>query len=296
MKKLVIIIAAAFCVVACSKDKKSFDATGTFEATEIIVSSEANGKIMELNLDEGSKLNSGDVVGIIDTNQLDIAKRMLLQGIELLKTQKPNKALQMAPLYSQMEKLRDDKHRVENLLKSEVATQKQFDDIVSAINILQKQIDAQEDALRSAIKSIDEQVLLKQIELEKVEDMLSKSSIISPISGTVLAKYVNRGELTGAGKPVFKIADIDNIYLKAYFTSEQLASIKLGNKVKIKADFGGDQKREYEGTIIWISENSEFTPKNIVTSNERANMVYAVKISLVNDGYVKIGMYGEIYL
>lgn len=294
MKKWLIV--AVFFVAACSNEKRDFDSTGTFEATEIVVSSEANGKVVTLDLQEGEKLEKGQIVGVIDTTQLVINRRMLLQSIELLKSNKPNRELQMAPLYAQMEKLKGDKTRVENLIRSDVANQKQLDDVVSAIDVLQKQIDSQNDALAMNIRSLDEQIALKKIELEQIDDMIAKSFITSPISGTILAKYVNRGEITGAGKPLFKIADIENIHLKAYFTSIQLTDIKIGEKVKVRADFGGGEKREYDGTITWISEKSEFTPKNIVTSGERANMVYAVKISLVNDGYVKIGMYGEVYL
>lgn len=181
-------------------------------------------------------------------------------------------------------------------MKADVTTEKQLDDITSAITVLEKQLDAQRSALGNSLKSIDAQIAAARAQAGQLEEQLAKCRICSPIEGTVLAKYAQAGELAVAGKPLMKVADVNNIHLKAYLVSSQLPQVKLGQKVKVYADFGGDEKREYEGTVTWISDRSEFTPKNIVTSDDRANMVYAIKIAVPNDGYLKIGMYGGIKL
>lgn len=280
----------------CSKDRNQYDATGNFEATEVVVSSEVNGRILEFPVTEGSTVSRGEQLGLIDSTQLHLQKLQIESNILALRSNRPDINGQLAPLEEQLAKQRREKTRVENLMKADVTTQKQLDDITSAISVLEKQSDAQRTALNNSARSLDAQIAAAQAQLEQTEEQLSKCRITSPIDGTVVAKYAQAGELAIAGKPLLKIADLDNIYLKAYLVSSQLPLVKLGQKVKVYADFGAGERREYEGTVTWISDRSEFTPKNIVTSDDRANMVYAIKVAVPNDGYVKIGMYGGIKL
>ncbi len=266
----------------CAGDRNQYDATGNFEATEVVVSSEVNGRILEFPISEGSPVHSGEQVGLIDSTQLHLQRLQVESNILALESSRPDIGEQLAPLEEQLAKQQRERQRVENLMKADVTTEKQLDDITSAITVLEKQLDAQIAAARAQAGQLEEQ--------------LAKCRICSPIEGTVLAKYAQAGELAVAGKPLMKVADVNNIHLKAYLVSSQLPQVKLGQKVKVYADFGGDEKREYEGTVTWISDRSEFTPKNIVTSDDRANMVYAIKIAVPNDGYLKIGMYGGIKL
>lgn len=279
---------------SCSDSNGGYDATGTFDATEITVSGEVAGAVLELNIMEGDKLTKGQQVGLIDSLQLHLQKQQLLQNMEAIEANRPSVDTQLAPLEEQLAKQRQEKARVENLLKAEAATGKQLDDINSAILILEKQIEAQRNSLNNAVVASNAQIAALKTQIAQLDDRLSKCRIIAPADGTVLAKYTQAGELTSAGRPLMKIADMDHIYLKAYIISSQLADIKLGQPVKVRADFGGEVYREYEGKITWISDKSEFTPKNITTSDDRANMVYAIKISVPNDGYLKLGMYGEV--
>ena len=266
----------------CAGDRNQYDATGNFEATEVVVSSEVNGRILEFPISEGSPVHSGEQVGLIDSTQLHLQRLQVESNILALESSRPDIGEQLAPLEEQLAKQQRERQRVENLMKADVTTE--------------KQLDAQRSALGNSLKSIDAQIAAARAQAGQLEEQLAKCRICSPIEGTVLAKYAQAGELAVAGKPLMKVADVNNIHLKAYLVSSQLPQVKLGQKVKVYADFGGDEKREYEGTVTWISDRSEFTPKNIVTSDDRANMVYAIKIAVPNDGYLKIGMYGGIKL
>lgn len=294
--EIAVCAALVVCVGGCSNDKNNYDATGSFEATEVVVSGEVNGRILEFGVDQGSEVVAGEVVGQIDSTQLSLQKIQLENNIKALKSNRPDIASQLAPLEEQLAKQRREKLRVENLLKADVTTERQLDDITSAIAVLEKQLSAQRKVLDNSDAGLEAQIAAAGAQLAQIEDQISKSLIISPIAGTVSAKYSQQGELAVAGKPLMKVSDVDNIYLKAYLLSSQLADVKLGQKVKVYADFGGGEKREYDGEVTWISERSEFTPKNIVTSDDRANMVYAVKIAIPNDGFIKIGMYGGVKL
>ena len=299
-KDLILGSAAAIMALAaltgCNKNGDRYDATGNFEATEVIVSSEVNGRIVDFDISEGDSLTAGVQVGLIDTTQMHLQKLQLESSIRALESSRPDAEEQLAPLEEQLAKQQRERRRVENLLEADVATEKQLDDITSSISILEKQLAAQRSSIDNSLESISSQIAAAEAQLAQVEDQLSKCRITSPINGTVLAKYAQAGELAIAGKPLMKVADIGNVYLKAYLVSSQLARVTIGQKVKVYADFGGGDRREYEGTIIWISDVSEFTPKNIVTADDRANMVYAVKVAVPNDGYVKIGMYGGVIL
>jgi HlyD family secretion protein len=283
-------------LLSCGTKQNDFDAMGTFEATEVTVSSEASGRIMAFDVMEGLEIRQGERVGLIDTVQLYLSKLQQMKNESAVRSNRPDIGKQIASVKEQIAKQKTERARVENLLQAEAATQKQLDDIVSAIAVLESQLAALQSSLQNNASSIDAQSSAIEIQIAQVNDMLSKCVITSPITGTVLAKYAEAGELAVVGKPLFKVADTKRLFLRAYLTLNQLSDIKLGQKVKVVADFGGDNRREYEGAVTWISEKSEFTPKSIQTKDDRQNLVYAVKIAIVNDGYVKIGMYGELMI
>lgn len=280
-------------LAACNRGDGNFDATGTFEATEILVSSEANGKIMELNIEEGDRLDAGAMVGYIDSTQLYLKKMQLSAGLRSVDIRKPDIRKQIAALEQQIATARTEQQRMENLVKAKAGNQKQVDDIVNNIKYLQKQLDAQYSTLNKTTGGADAEAESILYQIMQLDDQLQKSRIVTPQAGTVLVKYAEPGEVTAAGKPLYKIADTDLLYLRAYITADQLSKLKQGQTVRVFADYGADEQREYPGTITWISDKSEFTPKGIQTKDERANLVYAIKIAVKNDGYLKIGQYGE---
>lgn len=294
MKKQYIVFISYFLILSACQPKADFDATGTFEATEIIVSSESNGKLIYLNTEEGTHLSKGEKVGLTDTIQLYLKKLQLKANMKSVDNQRPDIHKQIAVTKEQLATAQRERARVENLLKANAANHKQLDDWDSQIAVLQSQLDAQLSSLTNNIASLNEQSSSVAIQIAQIEDQLSKCHILSPIDGTVLAKYSEPGELASTGKPLFKIADIENIFLRAYVTSIQLEKVKLGNKAQVFADFGDNKRKEYQGTIAWIADEAEFTPKTILTKDERANQVYAVKIAVRNDGNIKLGMYGEV--
>lgn len=282
---------------SCSNKDGDYDASGSFEAIEILVSSEAAGKIEYLNFMEGQQLDKAQQVGLIDTTQLYLQKMNLLSSIKGVRSQQPNIAAQTASIKEQISTLQKEKQRTTNLIEANAATQKQLDDINGQIEVLQKQLSASESTLSKSSQNITAQSSAMDIQIEQIEDRLRKSIITSPITGTVLNKYVEEGELANMGTPLFKIADINNMILRVYVTNDQLSNIKLNSKVQVLVDNSSQSNeamKTYEGTISWISDKSEFTPKTIQTKNERANLVYAMKVSVKNDGCLKIGMYGEV--
>lgn len=292
--KPILLFSFALALLACSGNENDFDATGTFESTEIIVSSEANGKIMELNLQEGDRLEAGAMLGYVDSTQLYLRKKQLEAGLRSVGIRKPDIRKQIASLEQQIAVARSEQQRMENLVKAKAGNQKQVDDIVNNIKVLQKQLDAQYSTLHKTTGGADAEAESIVYQIMQLDDQLQKSRIVNPKSGTVLMKYAEPGEVTAAGKPLYKIADTDLLYLRAYPTAEQLTKLKIGGGVRVFVDFGEKEQREYLGTLTWISEKSEFTPKGIQTKDERANLVYAVKIAVKNDGYLKIGQYGEV--
>ena len=296
LKLLFYIGLGALLFASCSNKDGDYDASGAFEATEIIVSSEASGKIEYLNIMEGQQLEKGQQVGLIDTTQLYLQKMNLLSNIKGVRSQQPNIAAQTASIKEQITTLAREKQRTINLIEANAATQKQLDDINGQIEVLQKQLSASESTLQKSSQNITAQSSSMDIQIKQIEDRLKKSIITSPITGTVLNKYAEEGELANMGTPLFKIADINNMILRVYVTNDQLSNIKLNNKVQVIVNNSkdSDSNRVYEGTVTWISDKSEFTPKTIQTKNERANLVYAMKVSVKNDGYLKIGMYGEV--
>lgn len=282
-------------LAGCSRSE-SFDATGTFEATEVTVSAEASGRILAFNVNEGDRIEQGQTVGTIDTVQLYLQKMQLERQIASVRSNRPDISKQVTALQEQIAQQETERTRVKRLLDDGAATTKQLDDIDASLKILNGQLEATLSTLRNNTASIDENSSSIELQIAQVEDRLAKCRIVSPVTGTVLAKYAETGELASTGRPLMKVADLDHIYLRAYFTSEQLAALQLGQEVTVTADFGADEQYEYPGRIVWIASESEFTPKNIQTRNTRANLVYAVKIAVENDGRLKIGLYGEVNL
>ncbi len=279
---------------SCKNKDGNYDAAGTFEATEITVSAEGSGKLLAFDVEEGQVLQANQQVGSIDSVQLYLRKQQLLTASKSIQVRRPDVQKQIAAFKQQIVTAKTEKKRIENLLKGNAATQKQLDDINSQILVLEKQLEAQKTTLITTNEGMTEDAQGLKIQIEQVEDQLSKCKIISPITGTVLVKYAEKGELTMPGKALFKIADTDNMILRAYITSNQLSQLKIGQKVKVSSDFGADKMKEYSGTVAWVSSKAEFTPKTIETRDERANKVFAVKINVKNDGLLKIGMYGNV--
>jgi len=281
---------------SCSDKNGQYDASGTFETTEVIVSSEANGKILSFDVREGQMLETGQRAGFIDSIPLYLRKKQLQANIKAVESRRPEIRKQIASIEQQIATQKTEKKRMENLLYAKAANQKQLDDINAQIAFLEKQLEAQKSTLSITSNSISEDVSTLEVQIEQLEDQLKKCQIINPVEGTVLVKYAEAGEVTSQGKALYKIADTENMKLRAYLVSSQLTRVKAGQNVKVFADFGETESKEYQGTIEWISDKAEFTPKTIQTRDERANLVYAVKIAVKNDGYLKIGMYGNILL
>ena len=279
---------------ACGNGAPKYDATGTFETTEVLVSAEASGRLLYFDIEEGMLLKAGEEVGVVDTVQLYLKKLQLEASIKSVEEQRPDILKQVAATKEQISAAGRERNRVANLLKVGAANQKQLDDAEDLLEVLRKQLVAQNSTLSNSHQSLTWQSSSVGIQVAQVEDQLKKCHIISPLTGTVLAKYAEAGELAAPGTPLFKIADMEQIYLRAYITSEQLSEVQLGQKVTVYSDYGKDVRKEYPGIVIWISDSSEFTPKTILTKDERANLVYAIKVAVKNDGMLKIGMYGGV--
>jgi len=293
--KQYIIIAALAALAGCAK-QNGYDATGTFEATTVTVSAEVSGKIVGFDVTEGRTVSKAEIVCAIDSSALVLQRRTLEQQQKALLSGKPDIQKQLASLKEQIIKQKTELERVQFLLEDDAATQKQFDDVNAQLNILQSQYDAALSSLSKNTASIVGNAAVITTQIDQVDYNIDKCRVNAPVRGVVLAKYAQAGELAVTGKPLLKIGDTDNMYLRAYFTSDQLSKVSVGRKVKVRADFGGDERYEYEGVVSWISSESEFTPKNIQTRNSRANLVYAAKIGVKNDGKLRIGLYGEVNL
>lgn len=294
MKRLAY-IAIAMLTVSCGSDKE-FDAQGTFEATEVIVSAESAGRILNFSIDEGATIEAGTELAVIDSLQLHLQRKQLLAQQTALLSSRPDVGKQVASLREQIAKQKRELQRVDNMLADGAATRKQRDDIEAQIKVLQGNMEALLSTLGKNTATINDNSAALEAQIAALDDRISKCRVTAPVGGTVLVKYAEAGELATAGKPLVKIADLNAIYLRAYFTSSQLAGIKLGDTVRVVADFGGDERYDYEGRIAWISSESEFTPKTIQTKDSRANLVYAAKIAVKNDGRIKIGLAGEVIL
>jgi len=288
---LIMIVMLSIIVLSCSNNSDKADAYGNFEAEETLISAEVNGKLLEFNINEGDEIASGDFVGIVDTVQLYYQKKQLIAKKSAIETNFSSIVSQIAVIDEQIKTLEKEKSRVEKLLQSQVATQKQLDDIVGQINILEKQkasVKSQNASLFAEIEAVNSSIA-------QVDDQLKRAYIVNPVNGIVLDKYVQQFELVNAGKPLYKIADMNEIILRAYVSGDQLDDIKTGQIVRVEIDKSEDENHVYEGTIQWVSSEAEFTPKIIQTKKERVSLVYAVKIRVINDGKIKIGMPGEVY-
>ena len=283
-------------MAACGGNEKAYDATGTFEATETTVYAEQSGALLTFSVNEGDHIEAGKEVGLIDTTQTWLKIRQLDATKEVYQSQKPDMERQIAATRQQLSKAQQDEQRYRELVADGAAPSKMLDDASSQVKVLQKQLDAQISSLSTSTRSLDKQTVAANVQIEQLRDMLRKCHIVAPTKGTVLEKYVECGEFVVIGKPLFKIADTEQMFMRAYVTSAQLQNIRIGQHVKVFADYGDGQKKAYDGTVSWISSRSEFTPKTILTDDERADLVYAVKVAVKNDGYVKIGMYGEVVL
>jgi len=283
-------------MAACGGNEKAYDATGTFEATETTVYAEQSGALLTFSVNEGDHIEAGKEVGLIDTTQTWLKIQQLDATKEVYQSQKPDMERQIAATRQQLSKAQQDEQRYRELVADGAAPSKMLDDASSQVKVLQKQLDAQISSLSTSTRSLDKQTVAANVQIEQLRDMLRKCHIVAPTKGTVLEKYVECGEFVVIGKPLFKIADTEQMFMRAYVTSAQLQNIRIGQHVKVFADYGDGQKKAYDGTVSWISSRSEFTPKTILTDDERADLVYAVKVAVKNDGYIKIGMYGEVVL
>ena len=282
-------------VLSCNRNKSKHDASGTFEATEIIVSAEASGKVEELNLKEGNRLADGQQVGYIDSTQLYLKKMQLLAAQKVVVARRPDVAKQIAATREQISKAKLEKARVENLFKDNAATQKQVDDADSQLRVLESTLEAQMNSLSTSVNSLNEESVSFRIQIEQVNDFLAKCRIINPVEGTVLSKYTQAKEIVATGKPLYKIADTRSMFLRAYVVSGQLEKVRTGQDATVYVALSDGSSKSYPGKVTWISDKAEFTPKTIQTQDERQNLVYAVKIEVTNtDGLIKIGTYGDV--
>ena len=302
----ILILSMAFSF--CNRDKNKPDASGVFESDEVIVSAEQSGRLLSFKIKEGDVLTKGAAIGQIDVSNIVLQKQQVEATIASLKQKTTNPVPQIDLIGRQLEVQKSqlaqqlkERTRTENLIKGDAATQKQLDDINAQIDMLQKQIAVSEQQIaldKSNIATQNRTIYSEKNPLEKsaaqIQDQINKGQIINPINGTVLTKYALEGEMTSTGKALYKIANLDTLNLRAYITGSQLDGIKLGQKVKVKTDDGSKNYRNYTGKVFWISDKSEFTPKTIQTKDERANLVYAIKVRVKNDGYLKLGMYGEV--
>lgn len=294
-KHICSLLACASLLTACS-DKQDYDATGIFEATTVTVSSETTGRILSMPVSEGDTVFNGEIIAQIDTITLCLQYRQITNQQHATRSSLPDISAQAAALRSQIAHAQTEVERQSRLLADGATTQKNYDDATSQLRTLKAQLEGLLSSLGTSTTTINENAQTVQYQAEQIAEQIDKSTVRSPLTGTILVKYAEQGEFAAPGKPLYKVANLNDIYLRSYFTANQLANIKLGQKVTVIADFGGDEQFEYPGVISWIAEESEFTPKSIQTKDNRANLVYAVKIKVRNDGRLKLGQYGEVRL
>ena len=281
-------------LTACGQREKEYDATGTFEATEVTVSAEQSGTLFRFALEEGDNIAAGQEVGLIDTTQIWLKLQQADATKAVYQSQKPDLEKQIAATRQQLEKAKTEQRRYQELVSDGAAPGKMLDDATNQVKVLQRQLEAQISSLGTSTNALNQQMAATDVQKSQLADQLKKCHVVVPQTGTVLEKYVEQGEFAAPGKPLFKMADTQQMFMRAYVTSAQLQNVKVGQKAKVFADYGDGQRKEYDGTVTWISSRSEFTPKTILTDDERADLVYAVKVAVKNDGYIKIGMYGEV--
>lgn len=282
-------------LMACD-NKPDYDASGFFEATTVTISAETTGRLLSVSVSEGDSVSSGREIAMVDTTLLVLQLKQSGSVRKATESVSPDISAQAASLRAEIAHQESERDRFGRLLADGATTQKQYDDIVARLGVLRGQLSALLSTLDKNKLSISDNSVSLQYQTDQIEEWISRCKITSPLSGTVLEKYAEPGEFVVPGRPLCKIADLDSIYLRAYFTASRLASLKIGQKVTVVADFGGDERYEYPGTVRWISQESEFTPKSVQTPDSRANLVYAVKIAVKNDGRLKLGQYGEVRL
>lgn len=284
----------AILLAACTTHHTTFDASGSFEAQETIISSEVTGTILSFPVQEGQRLRRQETVGYIDSTQLHLRRQQLHAQIQAVLSQRPDINAQLAGLQVQLAAASREQQRMQKLVSGGAATQRQLDDATSQVETLERQIHAQQSTLSITTKNIEDQVAPLRIQVAQLDDQIARCRLVSPLEGTVLTKYAEAYEMATPGKPLFKMADLASLTLRAYITGSQLPHVKLNQQVTVRTDDGQGGYAVHEGTVIWISDKAEFTPKTIQTKDERANLVYAMKVSVPNDGSIKIGMYGEV--
>ena len=285
-------ITATLC--ACGSGNGDYDASGIFETTEVIVSAKGSGEIERLDIDEGRIVVSNETVGFIDTTQLALKRQQLIATLSATDSRKLDVNRQLASIRQQITNLKTEQHRFEELVKANAASQKQLDDINYNLEVLEKQLSATSEQIGSSNTSLTGQSASIEAQVAQIDDQIANSIISSPIKGTVLSKYAEQGEFVSIGRALFKVGDVENMKLRAYITASQLTMLRIGQQVKVYADLGEEDRKEFEGTVSWISDEAEFTPKTIQTRDERSNLVYAIKILVKNDGTIKRGMYGDV--
>jgi len=294
LKKIFFFSLLSLIFFACGGGNGKFDASGNFESEEVIVSSEATGKLIRFEAEEGAVLKQNQTVGIVDTLQLFLKKKQLEASISAILIRQPQIATQLAAIEEQIKTAMVEKQRIENLVKSNAATTKQLDDVTAQIEVLNKQYAAAKSNLTITSEGLQSETYPLKIQIEQIQDQIAKSIIKNPVEGTVLTRYARQNEITANGKALYKIADLSTMTLRAYINGDQLGQVSLGQKVNVFVDKGNGAQKQLDGEIYWVSSKAEFTPKTIQTRDERANLVYAVKVRVKNDGYLKIGMYGEV--
>lgn len=295
-KSIICLTATVTAFIASCGSKPDYDATGIFEATTVTVAAETTGKILSFDAVEGDSLRAGQPVAVVDTAMLVLQRRQLGSQQASAISSQPDVDVQAASIRAQIAHQEQEYRRLQRLMADGAATQKQLDDAQAQLKVLRSQLQAHLSTLGKNRTSLGDNARAIEFQGAQIADQLERSVVKSPVTGTVLVKYAEAGEFAVPGKPLFKIANLNDIYLRSYFTASQLADIKLGQKVKVIADFGDDKQYEYPGVITWIAEESEFTPKSIQTNDTRANLVYAVKVAVKNDGRLKLGQYGEVKL
>jgi len=296
MKTNLTVISLLVLFAACKSKDDAADAYGNFESTEIIVSAEASGRLLSFDVEEGAVLQANALVGGIDSVQLNLKKAQLGANIKAVLSKRPEITPQLEVIRQQIATQQREKQRIQNLLKANAATPKQLDDINAAIALLEKQYASTSSTLNTQISGLNSESQPLELQVEQVKEQLAQSRVINPIQGTVLTKYVEKGEVVTFGKPLYKIADLSTMYLRAYISGNQLGQVKTGQQVTVQTDLPNGELKSLPGTISWISGDAEFTPKTIQTREERVQLVYALKVRVQNDGSLKIGMPGEVRL
>ncbi len=292
--KFLILGIAAILSTSCNNSDHSVDASGVFETTDVIISAKGTGELKQFDVEEGMIVSPEMVLGYIDTTQLSLKRQQLMATLSATDSRKLNENRQLASLRQQIANAKTEQQRFQKLVQANAASQKQLDDINYQLEVLEKQLSATSEQIGSANTSLTGQSASIVAQVAQIEDQLANCIISSPVKGRVLGKYAEQGEFAGPGRALFKVGNIEDIKLRAYVTAAQVTALELGQEVTVYADLGETDRKEYPGTVTWISDEAEFTPKTIQTRDERSNLVYAIKIAVKNDGTIKRGMYGDV--